>query len=146
MSNTLKLIRRKKSAGSSIITYVYQCLLSGSYVNGGAIGTPGETLNFDTATNPNFVSRPKLPRGPSGKTPAASDVRITRIPGGFDAQIEQNATLPTPANFVLRIFTAGSGNAAPVEMSAGTYASNGPALSADTTGLIIEVDVPSKYS
>lgn len=145
MANTLTLLRKKRAAGSNVVTYVFQCVLSGSYVSGGAIGTAGETLNFNSASNPRFLNRPKLPTAPSASIPAATDIRITRVPGGFDAQIEKNAVLPTPSNYVLRLFGAGSGAAVPAELASGTYASVGPLL-VEATGLVIEVDVPSKFA
>lgn len=138
MSATLTLLRKKRGVKTTI-TYEYQCVLSGSYTNSGAVGnvgTPGETLNFAAALNPNKIARPKLPSGPAGKLPANTDFRITRIPAGYDGQVEQNATAPTTANFVLRLFTT-----AATELSGAGY----PAGLTEATGLIIEVDVPSKY-
>jgi hypothetical protein len=43
---------------------------------------------------------------------------------GFTFQVEQNAALPTPANYVLRIFASDG-----TEVSSGTYAQN------DTSGM-----------
>jgi hypothetical protein len=145
MANVLTLLRKKRAAGSNIITYVFQCVLSGSYVNGGAIGVAGEILNFNAAANPKFISRPKLPTAPSGKSPDATDIRITRLPGGFDGQVEKNAVAPTPSNYIMRLYGAGSGAALPAELASNTYANVGPAL-VEAAGIVIEVDVPSKFA
>lgn len=138
MANTLTLINKKRSAGDNRVRFTFKCVVSGAYAQGGSIGTPGETLSFNTALNPTYIARPKLPGAPAGKLPANSDIRITRCPDGYDALVEQNAASPTQANYALRIF--GSGN---TELGTGAYAAG---LTADTTGFLIDVDVPLKYN
>lgn len=115
---------------------------TGSYVNGGAVGVPGETLNFNTALNPGFLSRPKLPTGPpAARLPTASDIETPNNVNGYTLQVEANATNPTPANFVGRLFAAGSGNANPVELAAASYASYG----LTNAVFVVEFAVPAKY-
>lgn len=120
----------------------FTCLLSGNYVQGNAIGVAGETLSFNTALNPNKAARAKLPNGsPSGQLVPNTKAEVSSVPNGYTAQVEQNAVSPTANNYVLRIFAAGSGNAAPVELAAGAY----PAA---LTGapIVIEMGVPAKYN
>ena len=142
MANTLTYLRKKKSVGN-YVTKVFQCALSGSYTQSTGIGTPGETLAFNSAANPGYDARTKIPSTLNGSTqelPPNSAFRV--IPAfGFTAQVEQNATNPTAQNYCLRIFTADG-----TELGSGTYAS----LAADLVlagfkGLTIEVDVPLKY-
>ena len=143
MANTITFLNKRRAAGDNIETFRYKLALSGSYVNGGAIGTPGETLNFTSILNPSYAARPRLP-GPTG-APLTPNTRFRVIcPGGFTGQVEQNATAPTNANYALRLFGGGSGNAQPTELSSGTYASVGAALTASP--IIIEVDIPQKYA
>lgn len=137
MSNVLSIIHKKKAAGDNKLTFVFQCKLSGAYVKGGAVGVPGETLSFNTALNPGYISRPKIPNAPAGRLPANADIRVVRAPDGYDALVEQNATSPTPNNFVMRLFSSGD-----TEIASGNYAAG---VTGDTTGFIIEIDVPQKY-
>lgn len=139
MASALTAVRKKKGLGS-FITLVFQCVLSGNYTNSGGVGnagTPGETLNFNGAANPLKLARFKLPQPLAGKLPPNTDIRVTRVPAGYDAQVEQNAANPTAANYVLRIFTTGG-----TELAGGAY----PAGLLDATGLLIEVDIPNKYA
>jgi hypothetical protein len=143
MANVLTYLRKRKAAGDNFITKVFQCALSGSYLNGGAIGTPGETLNFSTALNPAYADRAKIPSTLNGSTtslPPNSAFRVLPY-SGFTFQVEQNAASPTNANYALRIFASDG-----TELSSGTYASVAAALTAaGFKGLTIEVDVPQKY-
>jgi len=140
MANVLTFIGRKLNMPTTV-TKRFSCLLSGNYAQGLAIGVPGETLSFNTAKNPNFAARTKLPSSPGGVLPATTDFEVVTCPNGYSAQVEKNAVAPTPNNYVLRIFAAGSGNAAPVELGAGAY----PAA---LTGapIVIEVSMPAKYN
>ncbi len=144
MANTITYLNSRRAAGDNIIVKRYKVVLTGSYVSGGAIGTPGETLDFTKVLNPGYAARPRIPGGPAAKLPANTDFHVAVVPGGYAAQVEQNATLPTTANYVLRIFAGGSGAATPAELASGTYASVGPALTASP--VIIEVQVPLKYA
>lgn len=143
MANVIKFLGANRAAGDNVIIKRYQVTLSGSYVSGGAIGTPGETLDFSKVTNTGYAARPGIPGAAAGKLPANTDFKVI-CPGGFSGQVEQNSSSPTIKNFALRLFGAGSGAAAPAELASGTYASVGPALTASTT--IIEVRIPQKYS
>lgn len=125
------------------VIWKFSCTLSGSYAQGGAVGTPGETLNFNGAANPFKLARPKIPGSPAGRLPANSDCQVTKVPAGYSATLERNASSPTPANFALRIFTAGSGAAAPAELGAGAYPA---ALSGDLLGITMEISAPLKYN
>lgn len=140
MANQLTLNEKPQSI-SNVATWEFLCQLSGSYVQGAAVGVPGETLNFNAALNPNKLERAKIPAAPAGRLPAFDDIEVVNTMQGYQAVVERNATLPTPANFVLRIFTAGSGNAAPVELSAGAYPA---ALTANA--IVIIVTAPSRYN
>lgn len=140
MANQLTFLRKKKAAGDSYITKVFQCALSASYVQSSGIGTAGETLNFNAALNPGYAARTKLPGVILGSTdalPPNTAFRVTPY-SGFTAQVEQNATSPTPNNYVLRIFASDG-----TELASGTYASVAPDLL--LAPLVIEVDVPQKY-
>lgn len=137
MSNKLTIIHKKKAAGGNVITSVFQCIVSGAYVKGGAVGVAGETLSFNTALNPGFIARPRIPGAPAGRLPPNNQIRVVRAPDGYDALVEQNAVAPTPNNFVLRIFSSGD-----TELASGNYAAG---LTADLTGFIIEMDIPLKY-
>lgn len=141
MANLLAYLGKYLQIGTPTIKR-FSCTLSGNYANGGAIGTPGETLAFNSATNTGKKSRPKIPNGGStGQLVPSTDIYVTECPNGYSAQVEQNAVSPTAANYALRIFAGGSGAAAPVELASGAY----PAA---LTGapLVIEVLVPTKYS
>jgi hypothetical protein len=141
MANALTFLYRRAGAGATI-EKAFTCALSGSYSNGGAIGTPGETLSFNTAAVNGKPSRPRIPNVLNGSTtPLPKNTDFTVVcPNGYSAQVEQNATSPTAANYALRIFAAGSGNAAPVELATGAYAA---ALTA--APLVIKVRIPLKY-
>lgn len=140
MANVLTFLNRRLNMPTTV-TKRFKCVLSGSYVQGLAIGVPGETLSFNTALNPGLAPRTKLPVSPGGKLPSNTDIEVAGVPNGYSAQVEQNAVAPTANNYALRIFAAGSGAAAPVELAAGAY----PAA---LTGapIIIEVNVPAKYN
>lgn len=141
MANVLTFLNRRLNMPTTV-TKRFKCVLSGSYVNGGAIGVAGEVLSFNTALNPQIASRTKIPAGPpAARLPANTDIEVANVPNGYLAQVEQNAVLPTPNNFILRIFAAGSGNAAPVELSAGAY----PAA-LTSAPLVIEVNMPAKFN
>lgn len=140
MANVLT-INEKFQSISIVSQWEFFCQLSGSYVQGGAAGIPGETLNFNAALNPGKLGRAKIPSAPAGRLPDFDDLEVINTLQGYQAVIERNATLPTPANFVLRIFTAGSGAAAPVELSAGAYPA---ALTAKP--VVIIVTAPSRYN
>lgn len=141
MANALSFLGRRLFLGTTVVKR-FKCTLSGNYTSGGAIGVAGEILAFNSAANPNKAARIKIPNGGvTGQLPPNTDFEVTSVPNGYSAQVEQNATLPTAQNMILRIFAAGSGNAAPVELSAGAY----PAA---LTGAPIEIEVtiPSKYN
>lgn len=141
MANALAFIGKRLYIGANVVKR-FTCTLSGNYAQGLAIGVAGETLAFNSASNTGKRARPRIPNGgPTGALPANTDVEVTQVPNGYSAQVEQNAVSPTAQNYVLRIFAAGSGNAAPVELGAGAY----PAA---LTGapLEIEVTMPSKYA
>jgi hypothetical protein len=137
MANTVALIDKKRSV-ANWITFVFQILVSGSYVTSTTIGVAGETINFNGATNTKKIARPKLPGAPAGVLPPNSRIRVTRAPDGYDALVEQNATLPTQANYVMRLFTSGD-----TALGSGAYAAG---VTADLTGFIVEVDVQAKYN
>jgi len=139
MANILTLIDKQRAIGNKVI-FRFKVVLSGSYAQGGAIGVPGETLSFNTALNPNYIARPKLPGAPAGKLPANADFLLRNLPAGFDGRVEQNATLPTQANYALRLFSSGG-----TEISTGAYSSVGATL-VDATGITIEVTVPARYN
>lgn len=141
MANVLTFIGRKLNMPTTV-TKRFSCQLSGSYTQGGGIGIPGEVLSFNTAAYTGRPARIKIPAGPpAGNLPLNTDFEVVSVPTGYSAQVERNATAPTPNNFVLRIFAAGSGNAAPVELSAGAY----PAA-LTSAPLVIEVLLPAKYN
>jgi len=136
MANALSIIDKRRDIGNRI-TFVFQCLLSGSYVTSTTIGVAGETLNFNAASNPKLIARPKLPGSPAGVLPPNSAIKVVRCPDGYDALVEQNAVSPTQANYVLRLFTSGD-----TALGSGAYPAG---VTGDTTGFIIEVTVPLKY-
>ena len=142
MANVLTYLRKKKHIGN-YVTKVFQCALSGSYAQSAGIGTPGETLAFNSALNPGYAERTKLPGVMNGSTsnlPPNSAIRVQPA-SGFTAQVEQNAANPTPQNYCLRIFASDG-----TELGSGTYVALAAALvAAGFKGLIIEVDVPLKY-
>lgn len=140
MANVLTLNEKPVSL-SNVAQWEFFCQLSGSYVQGGAQGVPGETLNFNGALNPSKFERAKIPSAPAGRLPDFDDIEVVNTLQGYQAVVERNATLPTAANFVLRIFTAGSGAAAPVELSAGAYPAG---LTAKP--VVIVVTSPSRYN
>lgn len=142
-ANALTYLRTEKAAGGPVYK-VFSCQLSGNYANGGAIGVAGETLVFNSAGYTGRPSRRFLPSTVNGSTsalPAQSDFLLSFVPNGYEAQIEVNAANPTANNYVMRIFAAGSGNAAPVELTTGAYAA---ALT--SAPIIIKVRVPLKYA
>jgi hypothetical protein len=139
-ANTLTYLRKDIGAGAPI-EKVFTCLLSGNYANGGAIGVPGETLAFNNAAYTGRPARRFLPSTQNGSIanlPKNTDFTVL-TPNGYTAQVEQNAANPTANNFALRIFAAGSGNVAPVELASGAYPA---ALTA--APIIIKVRIPLK--
>jgi hypothetical protein len=141
MANTLTYIGKDLGAGAEVYKR-FTCALSGNYAQGGAIGTPGETLAFNSAAYNGKPSRPRIPSVVNGSTsalPKNTDFEVF-VPDGFTAQVEQNAANPTANNYALRIFFAGSGNADPVELGTGAYPA---ALTA--APILIKVRVPLKY-
>jgi hypothetical protein len=92
---------------------IYNFVPSGAYVQGGAVGVAGETLNFLTAANPNGLPHPAPGALP---TPTDKDVFVEKCPGGYTAVIEQNAVNPTIKNMVLRFFTSSN-----TEISSAAY-------------------------
>ncbi len=138
MANTVTILDKKRAAGGNKMTFVYQILVTLAYVTSVTVGVPGETINFQTASNPKKIARGKLPGGPAGVLPPNTAIRVTRAPDGYDALVEQNAVAPTTANYVMRLFTSGD-----TALGSGNYAAG---ILADTTGFIVEVDVPQKYA
>jgi hypothetical protein len=141
MANLLTYLRKQLNVGTSI-EKVFTCALSGNYANGGAIGVPGETLAFNLAAYTGRPARRFLPSTQNGSTanlPKNTDFEVF-TPNGYTSQVEQNAANPTANNYALRIFVAGSGNAAPVELASGAYPA---ALTA--APIVIKVRVPLKY-
>ena len=146
MANALALVRKRII--KNFVIWEFTCTLSGSYTaSGGVTGTPGETLNFNAATNTYKLARPKIPglvNGSTSQLPKTGDIEVVSIPGGFTAQVEQNAVSPTPANYALRIFAGGSGAAAPAELTTATYASQAPLILAEP--IVIQVTAPLKFN
>jgi hypothetical protein len=152
MANTLTFLGVYHNMPGTAIKR-YACTLSGSYANGGAVGTPGETLSFNTALNPNKLARPKLVGATpgSGRIPSVAngDFQVVNAPTGIIAQIENNAVSVggvvsvLPSNMVMRLFGGGSGAAEPAELASATYASYG--LTLTNAIIIIEVNLASKY-
>jgi hypothetical protein len=142
MANTVQL--NKKYTLPHAVIWEFLITLTGTYPNqSGAIGTPGETVNFNGASNPNKLARPKIPAGPpAARLPQTSDIKVLNAPAGYDAVVEQNAANPTPANFAMRVFAAGSGNAAPQELGTGA---NYPATFANEPW-VVHVYAPLKYN
>lgn len=142
MANTLTYLDSHRSVGNRIIKR-YKVVLSGSYTQSSGIGTAGETLDFATAGNPGFNSRTRLPGPMNGSTAAMLKAQDFEIPPvyGFTFQVEQAASTPTTANYVLRIFTSDG-----TELTSGTYASGAAALvAAGAQPIIVKAIVPSKY-
>lgn len=137
MANALTLVG--KTILPHEVVWRFTCQLSGSYTNSGAVGnvgTAGETLNFNGAANPNKLARPKIPSGPpAARLPLSSDIKLF-LPLGYDGEVEQNAVAPTPANFILRLFTT-----AGTELGNGGYSA---ALAAYP--FLIEVRAPLRYN
>lgn len=141
MANALTYLRSDRGV-ATYVSKVFTCALSANYANGGAIGVPGETLSFNTATVNGKPARPRIPNVLNNSTtplPKNTDFEVF-TPNGYSAQVEQNAASPTAANYALRIFAAGSGNAAPVELASGAYPA---ALTA--APIVIKVRIPLKY-
>jgi len=136
MANTVQL--NKKIIIKGLVIWEFLITLSANYLNsGGVIGTPGETINFNGASNPNFVARPKIPAGPpAGRLPLMQDIKVLNEIAGFSAIIEPNAVAPTPANYAMRIFGSG-GN----EMASGAYSA---AQKAEP--FVVHVYAPLKYN
>jgi hypothetical protein len=144
MSNTLTFLSNQRAAGDNVIWKIYSVVLSGSYVQGGAIGVKGEVLNFSTPLNPGYGARAKLPGVINGSTAALPANSAFEVPPlyGFTFQVEQNAVSPNSNNYILRIFASDG-----TELSAGTYASVAAALvAAGAQPIIIKVRVPQKYN
>lgn len=139
MANVLTLV--SKIILPHQVQWNFSCLLSGSYVSSNnTIGTPGETLNFNAALNPYKLGRPKIPAGPpAARLPTAQQCEVTNTINGFAGIVEPNATLPTPANFVLRLYTSGG-----TEMTAQAYSSSGALLL--TEPFLIQITAPLRYN
>jgi hypothetical protein len=104
---TLTRIRNEEREIERQFTFVP----SGSYAAGGAVGVAGETLNFETALNPNGLRRHTL-----AGTFDVNDFEIYREPAGYAAVLEANAVSPGFTNVVLRFFTT-----AATELSSAAY-------------------------
>lgn len=152
-ANTLTWLSNQRAAGENVIYKIYSVALSGSYVQGGAIGVKGEVLNFQTPLNPGYGARTKLPGviglpnstgGTTANTDALPANSAFEVPPvyGYEFQIEQNAANPTNANYIMRIFSTGG-----TELASGTYASVAADLvAAGAQPIIIKVRVPAKYN
>lgn len=139
MPNAITFLRNKRGAGNNFVTKVFGIIVSGSYTQSSGIGTAGETLAMNSAAVIGKPARPKLPSTLNGSTSNLipnNSIKVVRAPAGYDALVEQNATSPTAQNYVLRIFTSGG-----TELSGGSYPA---AITGDTTGFIVEFDVPLK--
>lgn len=136
MANTIVL--NKKYLLPHVVIWEFLVTLSANYVSSNnTIGTPGETLNFNGASNPNYIARPKIPAGPpAGRLPGNNDVKVLNAVDGYDAIVEQNAANPTPANYVMRIFSSGN-----TELGAGAYSA---AQKAEP--YIVQVSAPLKFN
>lgn len=136
MANTIKLNR--KIITKALVIWEFLVSLNTNYLNsGGVVGTPGETLNFNGASNPNMSARPKIPAGPpAGRLPAMQDIKVLNEVAGFSMIIEPNANAPTPANFAGRIFGSG-GN----EMASGAYSA-----AQQAEPFVVHVYAPLKYN
>jgi hypothetical protein len=146
MANQLTVSKKQKAAGDSRIIKSFTCVLSGSYLNsGGLVGVAGEILNFNAALNPGLKERSKLPgviNGSLAALPANTDFTVAPL-YGFTFVVERNAASPTPANYVLRIFSGATG----VELASGTYAAVAALLvAAGATPIVISVSIPLKYN
>jgi hypothetical protein len=143
-ANTLSFVSNQHSAGDNVIYKLYSAVLSGSYTQGGAVGVKGEVLNFQTALNPGYAARTKLPgviNGSNDALPTSSQFEVFPV-YGYEFQIEQNAVAPTTANYIMRIFTTGG-----TELGSGLYSSVAPDLvAAGAQPIIIKVRVPAKYN
>ena len=126
------------SVGPHEVVKRFSCQLAANYTNSGGagnVGTPGETISFNTALNPKFAARPRIPAGPpAARLPLNTDIKCY-LPQGYDAVVEMNAVAPTPNNYVLRIFTTSA-----TELAAGAYPA---ALLLEP--FLIEVRVPLRY-
>jgi hypothetical protein len=143
MAGTLTLNNKYVLPHAVIWEFLFQPT-AGNYTNGGAVGTAGETLNFNAALNPKKLARPKIPSVINGSTsalPKATDIKVENVVAGYTAIVEQNAVAPTASNFVLRIFAAGSGGTIPVEL--GTVAYTAPQL---LEPFVIQVAAPLRYN
>jgi hypothetical protein len=143
-ANTLTWLSNNRAAGDNVIWKIYSVVVSGSYTQGGAIGVKGEVLNFSAPLNPGYGARSRLSGVINGSTdalPANSQFEVPPL-YGFTFQVEQNATAPTTANYILRIFDSDG-----TECSTGTYASVAAALvAAGAAPIIIKCRVPAKYN
>jgi hypothetical protein len=130
MPGTLSLIKEiGPRPGPSV--RIFSFVPSGSYVQGGAIGVAGETLNFLTALNPNGVPHPRPGNLP---TPTDKDVFVEKTPGGYTAVIEPNAVNPTISNMVLRVFTSSNTEISSAPYPAGLLGQN----------ILIRMETPQK--
>lgn len=115
---------------------------TGSYVSsGGVVGTLGDTVDFTATQNPTKKERPRPPgviNGSTANLPTNQQIEVTRTPAGFTAYVEQNATAPTLANFIFRLF------AGTTESSSTTYAAISAAFVADPVGVLFTVETPFK--
>lgn len=143
-ANTITWLSNQRAAGENVVWKIFSVTLSGSYVQGGAIGVKGEVLNFSAALNPGYGARAKLPgaiNGSNGPLPANTAFEVPPV-YGYEFQIEQNAVNPTTANYIMRIFSTGG-----TELASGTYASVAANLvQAGAQPIIIKVRVPAKYN
>ena len=91
-ANTLTWISNQRAAGDNIVYKIYQVALSGSYVQGGAIGVKGEVLNFTTALNPGYGARAKLPGVINGSTAALPANTAFEVPPLYGYTSESGET------------------------------------------------------
>jgi hypothetical protein len=152
-ANTLTWLSNQRAAGENVVYKIYSVALSGSYIQGGAIGVKGEVLNFQTPLNPGYGARTKLPGvlglpnstgGTTANTDALPASSAFEVPPvyGYEFQIEQNAVNPTNANYIMRIFSTGG-----TELASGLYSSVAADLVAvGAQPIIIKVRVPAKYN
>jgi hypothetical protein len=67
MANTIKFLGRRLGMSGSPGVKRYAITVTGSYVQGAAVGVAGETLNFNAASNLGYRSRPRIPNGGASK-------------------------------------------------------------------------------
>lgn len=85
----------QKNISQEHVERIFKCVLTSTYP------ALGDILDFTAATDPKKLGRMRPPAKP---LPTNDEISVIQAPVGFTAEVKQNGTSPTLANFLVRVF------------------------------------------